>query len=241
MSGRTAENPIYPENYRPNSAEEQASVLKRILRRLDTNHIRDIAASYPEFEGADAIYVIPKPTIVAAHVGLEDPYTDFGLLTELGPMAELQNQREFKNLQLGKMGSNYYRLNNHAKRVLMSLEEEQPGDVLVFPAQTGKLYAGSQIRNAQWPSLKPNQWPLPAYAVGWMLYTDPRRLEEYRDLAIDCPGDKYNLEGWGEYFDCALYFGFDGRSLFSQARFIADVLPGFGSATGFIQQDNIPK
>lgn len=232
-----------PEEHKPRAIEEQVGRLRARCDWLDDSHVAEIAASWPEFEQADGLYVVPKPTVLAARLGIEDPWTNFGLLIEQGPIAAIasaweESGRKFTNYRVGKMGSEYYRLNEAAKKALMALEADHPGDVLVFPAQSGKLYAGYCVADSRLviqQAENPAQWPLPFYVIGWMLYANPDRLTRYEDLAIDAPGDEYSFEASGG-FDYALYFRFGDGALKFAYRFIDNPDESFGSASGFVRQ-----
>lgn len=229
---------FYPEGYKPNPVEEQVRILLGRFDWLDTSHVSEFVASWSEYGQADGIYVIPKPTVLAAKLGIEDPWTNFGLLAEKGPVAALSETRKFYNYRSGRMGPEYYRLHGEAKSELAALEATQPGDVLVFPAQTGRLYAGFSVRNAQEEIKrveKPYQWPLPSYIVGWILFANPHRLTRYEDLAIDCPGDEYSFEVGGQ-FEVSWYFSFSGGKLGFLSRLFGDANGKFGSASGFVRQ-----
>ena len=231
---------FYPEGYKPNSIEEQVGRLRLRYDWLDDSHVAEIAASWPEYERADGLYVIPKPSSLAVHLGVENPWDNFGLLTEQGPISALavhwtENGRTFRNYLNGQMTPEYYRLAGKAKSELALLEATQSGDLLVFPAQTGRLYAGCSVRNSRnqiQRAENPSQWPLPSYVVAWMLYANEHRLTAYGHLAIDCPGDEYSFDADGR-FDDSLYFGFSGGRLNFGSGLIGYADGGFGSASGF--------
>jgi hypothetical protein len=230
---------FYPEGYTPNSVEEQLTRLLVHLDWLDTSHVEWLAASWAmdTYLQADGLYVVPKPSVLAAHLELSDHWNNFGLLTEQGPLAVLAASRKFTNYRAGELGPDRYRLAVSARVALEQLEAEQPGDLLVFPAQTGKLYAGFSPRNSRWETehvTNPSQWPMPAYVDGWIIAANPHRLEKYEHLVIDCPGDEYRFEADGE-FDEVLYFYVNGDgALYCDYRWTVDPYDGCGSASGFL-------
>lgn len=229
---------FYPDGYKPSSVEEQVAILLSRLDWLDTSHVADIVAGWGQYEQADGLYVVPKPTVLAAHLDLGDHWTNFGLLTEQGPFAALAFQRTFTNYRAGELGPDRYRLADLARTALETLEANQPGDLLVFPAQTGRLYTGFSIRNSRWEiehAANPKQWPIPAYCGGWMIYANAHRLSTNKNLCIDFPGDECRL-GVSEGFVGALYFYFDDGRLDCRDKFVYDVYYGFGSASGFVRQ-----
>lgn len=230
---------FYPEGYKPKTVEEQVAVLLAYYPWLDVSRVAEYAAGWQMPSGADGLYVVPKPTALAAHLGIvEDHWDNFGLLIEQGPLAALaSSQRQFSNYRLGQMGKEHYRLSEGSKKQLLLLEESQDGDVLVLLAQTGLSYAGFSVRNARSEieqKANPAEWPLPAYVVGWMMYSNPHRLEKYEHLAIDCPGDEYSFGADGR-FDDALGFRFGLDGLRFGGRFVDGVYGYFGSASGFVR------
>lgn len=226
----------YPKGYKPKSVEEQATALVAIFPTLDVQQVKALAGSWEHIDGADGLYVIPKPTVLAARLGIADPWNDFGVLTEQGPIAVLNSQRTFTFWRKGEMGPARYQLAKSAKDALQALEQRQLGDVLVFPAQTGMLYRGFSPRSARWEIehvvVPLWQWPLPTYVVGWMLFANQHRLTKFEHLCIDCPGDEYRLEAGGA-FGKALYFDWYGGRLRCGSGFVDDAYDDFGSASGF--------
>ncbi|MBI3290356.1 hypothetical protein HYZ78_03080 [Candidatus Microgenomates bacterium] len=234
---------FYPEGYKPATVEEQVGRLRSRYDWLDDSHVAELAASWSEYEQADGLYIIPKPSSLAVHVGVENPWDNFGLLTEAGPISALaaawtESGGTFRNYRTNQMGSEYYRLSKAAQSVLQGLEAQQSGDLLVFPAQTGKLYAGYSVRNSRaciQQAEGPAQWPLPSYVVGFMLYATPQRLTRYEDLAIDAPGDEYSF-GVDGHFHVALCFIVNDDGLYFAHRFLGYAHGEFGSASGFSRQ-----
>lgn len=226
---------FYPPGYKPNTVEEQ-EILLGLYDWLDTSPVEALAARWGDNAQADGLCVIPKPSVLAAGLGIDDPWTNFGMLTERGPLAALSSQRKLYNCRAGQMGANRYRLAESAKAALQRLEAEQPGDLLVFPAQSGSLYAGFSPRNARWEAEHAgNQWPLPSYVVGWMIFCNPHRLQKREDLIIDCPGDEYRFgrgDGWGSI----LYFSVNDEGLCLGDGWSGTPGSSCGSGSGFLQQ-----
>lgn len=225
---------FYPKGYQPSGIGEQVKVLLGHLSRLDVSHVGQLAASWPTNNLADGLYVVPKPSVLARYLSLVDHWDNFGLLTVQRPMAALATQRKFANWWVNELEPDRYRLADSAKTALQALEAEQPGDVLVFPAQTGKLYAGFSVRNARWEiehAANPSQWPLPAYVVAWILYANSHRLSQYEQLGIKCSGDYYRSDA-GDVFNRALSFLFDDGKLRCNAYWDGSQV-NFGSASGF--------
>ncbi len=226
---------VYPKGYKPTALADQVARLAAYLPGLDTQFVTAIAGSWEHYDNADGLYVIPKPTVLAAKLGIADPWENFGTLTEKGPMAALESQRPFTFWRKGEMGPEKYQVAKAAKDALMELERRQMGDFLVFPAQTGKLYGGFSPRNSQWEikhATSPWQWPLPTYVGGWILYANPHRLGKFEDLCIDFPGDEYRLAADGTFGEALCFDWYDGK-LRCHYRSVAYPHEDFGSASGF--------
>ena len=225
----------YPRGYKPSSVEEQVRVLLGHFDWLDTSHVNELSSSWAEYKQADGLYVVPKPSMLAAQLGMADYWETFGLLTEQGPLSALASQRKFTNYRAGQLEPERYRLSQSAREAIEALEATQSGDLLVFPAQTGKLYAGFSVRNARFEiehASEPSQWPLPAYFVGWMIFANGHRITKYEHLVIDCSGDEYTF-GPEAGFGGARCFGFVAGGLCCSGGRVAVARGGYGSASGF--------
>lgn len=231
---------FYPKGYKPNSVKEQVKRLLAVYDWLNASHVDALAKSWGKYPEADGLYVTPKPTRLAEpeHLNIANHWDNFGLLTEQGPLAALSSQRTFKNYREGQLGPEFYRLADTVREALQKLEAEQPGDLLVFPAQTGKLYAGFSPRNTRWEIERvasPSQWPLPAYCGGWILVANPHRLEKYEHLVIDLPGDEIRLSA-GEPFDDCLYFDVDDYgTLYLCGRWVRNARDFAGAGSVLVQ------
>ena len=222
-STRNGPNFFVPKGYKPNKVEEQVKLLlawsKKNLdsdKQLDGSHAAEYAKSWGDYGQAYGLYVIPKPTKLAAKLNLDDPFgVDYGKLIELGPMSALSSQRKFHNYREGQMGLDRLRLVESPRKELRLLEETQPeGDLMVFPADTGTVYAGYRPDYSRWEieNAEPKQWPIDPYTGAWMVYCNKHRLARYEDLIMYCPGAKYLFEDSGGY-SSVLFFRVHGDGL----------------------------
>lgn len=203
---------FYPEGYKPNLVEEQVRLLLELMPDLDASHVEAISKSWQTPDEADGIYVIRKPSVVAVRRGVENPWNDFGTLAEKGPLADIAAQRRFTNYRAGQLGPDRYRATNSAKDPLRALEAEQPGDFLVFPASTGRLFAGYSPRNSRWEvEHSESRFPMLLYVGGEILLGNPHRFTRNKDLALDCPGDEYRFGDSAEFGDVLCFSFRDGR------------------------------
>lgn len=226
---------FYPDGWKPTSVEKQLLVLQGFYPDLDGSHVAEIAMGITVPEDADGVFVVPKPSSVAVKLGVNDSFGEgYGQMLEASVLAHLASQRKFHNYHAGELTPDRVRVRQSAADAIRKLEEETPGDFLVFAAQTGKKWGGYSPQNARWDIERKveNEFPLPAWCVGHIVLTNPTRLDRYEILWIDCPGDEYRFGGDAEFGLC-LYFDFlDGRLEFS-LRWLADAYDYCGSASGF--------
>jgi hypothetical protein len=106
-------------------------------------------------------------------------------------------------------------------------------DWLILPAQFGKRWAGVSVEGVRRQYAK-GEVGLGAYEVGCMLLSHPERLQDYNDLWIDCPGDKYpDADG---VFCAAPCLHFDDGELKFDAGHVGSAHDDFGSASAFLPQ-----
>ena len=236
---------FYPQGHVHNRVSEQVRLLLVAYPWLDVSNVNRLEASWnlTNYPDADGVYVDVNPIALAQHLGIDlgDDWENFGLLTEQGPLAALTRTRaKFTNYRAGQMGPDRYRLYPAAKDTLRLLAAEQQSDLLVFPGQTGKLYAGKSVLNSRWRiehAASPAQWPWPTYTTAHSLIGNPTRLEAREHLAIDNPGDEFSWDADGR-FGVSLDFGVGGDGLYLSGRFIgrSPEREVYGSASGFVGQ-----
>lgn len=226
---------FYPKDWSPTTIFDQLGVVLGYYPDLDASHVVEVAKGIEVPQAADGLFVIPKPTRVAAKLGIENPYGEgYGQLLETTVLTHLASQRKFYNYRAGELTADRVRMRQSAANALRKLEEETPGDFLVFPAQTGQKWGGYSPRNARFEMERGTiEFPLPAWVVGHVLLTRPKRLYQYEHLAIDCPGDEYRFEDGAEFGNC-LYFFFGVARLKFDRRWLAFANDGCGSASGFL-------
>ncbi|HEY4695056.1 MAG TPA: hypothetical protein VIH52_03820 [Candidatus Nanoarchaeia archaeon] len=225
---------FYPEGWKPTSVEEQLSVLQGFYPDLDGSHVVEIAGGIIGPLDTDGLFVVPKPSSVAAKLGINDPYgAGYGQLLEAAVLTHLAGQRNFHNYRAGELTPDRVRVRQSTAEALRKLEEATPGDFLVFFAQTGKKWGGYSPRNARWEMERAaSEFALPAWCVGNILLTNPNRLDKFEHLCIDCPGDEYRFKPVGE-FELCLCFDFDSDELHFGRGFVVRANGSYGSASGF--------
>lgn len=210
---KTAQNPFaeeikdtklgYDEEYEPSTWKEQLEILSGFYPELDSSHVSALVRACGKLpEGAELIQVSPKMSALGK--GLSDPYgADCAAILEI--LLSNLKPLELKNHAAKVLNPQQYQLLSSARKVQERLEKETPGDFLVFPIQSGILYAGYSTNAGRWAiEASGNQWPLPSWIVGHHVLTNPDRLGA--DLWLDCPGDEVRLSSNGHFEDSTYFF-----------------------------------
>jgi hypothetical protein len=227
---------FYPDGWKPTTVEEQLAGLQGFYPDLDGSHVVEIASGMEVPEDADGLFVVPKPSSVAAKLVIENPYGEgYGQLLESTVLAHLASQRKFKNYRAGELTPDRVRVRQSAADAIRKLEDETPGDFLVFAAQTGKKWGGYSPRNSRWKMERGTaEFALPAWVVGHIVLTNPTRLDKNEHLFIDCPGDEYRFEGEVEFGGCLCFYFGDGQLRFDDGWLVI-AYDFCGSASGFVR------
>ena len=141
------------------------------------------------------------------------------------------SRRSFINYRKGELGPQYVRILAEAKDLLIQLEANTPGDVLVMALDFGNGYAGWSPRAAKWESVNNDQLPLTAAHVAVLLLTMPDRLVAWENLFIDC-ADEYNWNADGYWSDSLCFYFYDGDLRFD-ARGSDYPIGDYGLAVAF--------
>jgi hypothetical protein len=223
---------FYPDGWAMPNIDRQ---LERVAGVFGDSGVSEVSVRASQLmplpKGADGVALIPKISYLGKRWGLGDPYgRDYGGIVEQ-VLALIAAHRPFQNWHERDLGPSH-RIHANVKELLMRLEAESPGDVLVFPTSFGNLYAGYSPRHARWQSLHQNQLPLGAAQVGCLLLTMPDRLSDWQQLFIDAPADEYNWRLGGRW-SFTPFFYYHGMLKFREHE--ADLPHSyFGSAVAFL-------
>ena len=232
---------FYRKGWKLTKAEPQVQVLTQETYpdlALDGSHVKKHASGIVVPKDADGLIVVPKPSSIAAKLGITADWgvEGYGQLLEGSLLDRLGKRRKFYNYRAGQLTPDRVRMRQSTIDAFRRLEAAQPeGDFLVFAAQTGLKWGGYSPRNARWEMehKSENEFPLPAWVVGHILLTNPSRLDRNEVLWIDCPGDEYRFGG-GAGFEGCLCFDFSDGRLELDDRWLSDARGSCGSASGFL-------
>lgn len=225
---------VYPKGWKSTS-EDQLAVLRGFYPELDSLHVLRLAQDMRVPLDADGIVVIPKLSRVAEVLGVEDPYGVgyVGLLEVV--CGYLAKKHKFYNYRTEQLTPELCQVRTSTAAAIQTLEQEQEGDFLVFPAQMGTRWAGYSPRNSTWQmEYGSTEFPLDVWAGGNILLTNPEGLGRNDHLIIDCPGTEIRF-GPGEAFQYCLDFYFNEGRLSLGLRWLFNPLYCTGAASGFVR------
>lgn len=178
------------------TVEEQVKALQELYPDMDSSQVVKLSKRIPVPYHAGGLFVIPKPSSVAARMGINDPYgAGYYQLLETTVLVYLARQQKFSNWLEEETGRGHLRMRESTADALQRLEEEQSGDYLVFAAQLGTKWDRYIPHDAKSEmELSNNEFPLPAWVVGHILLTGCEIHGEFEHVIIDCVGDEYLFE-----------------------------------------------
>ena len=229
----------YPARWTPKSAVERGAILAPHFPGVDFSHVQSLTeryyASVPTEEPTGGYRAVPKngrKLVLAEHA-------DGGLLVvpKLGAAAKCMKKAKkswhasnialeyilgvfkelfpnFENCLKGQNGPEYMRLLELTAKMLMKLDAETPGDVLVLPYQAGALFAGYSVRSSRghMEALKLHI-PADAFTNICRAISDPESFEN-GSLFADCPGTERAPRADGDFCNAPYLYFHDGRFKF---------------------------
>ncbi|MYE38558.1 MAG: hypothetical protein F4X82_03525 [Candidatus Spechtbacteria bacterium SB0662_bin_43] len=212
----------YPSQYEgPKPLAEQVRSIAEIFG-LNPEPALEYTANLPELpEEAEGWFAIPSVTSLArVHFPeVDDPAEQYCRALNL-VFAKIADSRRFTNYREGSIEPSRLRVHARTQSALDEIEANQPGDILVIPAQLGARHRGRSVRRAR-ECFTENEFGLTSLAVSSILLTHPKRLTSWRDLWMDCAGDEFSHPGSGVRFDNAPIFTLrrrQGRVPYALAR-----------------------
>lgn len=215
----------YFSGYEPKKIKEQWEILKEYFpslkiskENLNSSFVQEL---YPKAEGQ---FLIPDWHSIAPTYGHASVVALEALRFSL--------DGKFKNFKIGQISDAYLRQSWQSVAAWENVRERQKGDVLLVPAQFGLSNTDRPIRSLR-ESMEENEFGLGLFHSTIMLITHLERLQDHRDLWIDCAGDEFISES-GK-FSKAPCFCFDYR-IFLEARLSSLTGIGYGSPTFFTEK-----
>ena len=112
--------------------------------------------------------------------------------------------------------------------------EKQKGDFLLIPAQLGLTHRGRSVRRVRMV-YAPHEFGLGSFIAGCMILSHPKRLVQWEQLHIYCPGDEYSPNAGGRFDSAPIFFFNVGRVRFD-ALWVSSAYGNYGSASGVVSQ-----
>lgn len=184
--------PSYWSSYRrPNPLFDQVRVLKKVFPQLDDSYISNLIERYTKLvptgedgpfrgslqceltlpEGAEGWFAIPKWSALGR--------------TLKDARDTVRGAIKMRETRTAKQGSLV--VSEKTSTGFKRIYEEQPGDIIIFPAQFGLRHHETTFCRVR-EQLTENEFGLDTFTVACMLLTHPERLAG--DM-VSCPGEHY--------------------------------------------------
>jgi hypothetical protein len=223
----------YPKGYvGPKDLREQITVLASAFD-LSPEPALSVAAglarqSVPE--GAEGWFAVLSPDIVRAE-GLQQNAASAYCQAIERMFAAFGEKRYLNNWRKGEIVPEQMRRVARSNDALAALMEEQPGGIVILPAQFGIRWRGISVKRVR-ERLAPHEFGLGTLEVGSMIFTHPERLSCLEELEMDCAGDEFRSPDITEFSLVPRFFFHDGGAKYG-VRWFGSGWASFGSVTGF--------
>lgn len=209
----------------PKSIADQLKILREYFPNLGSAN--EALAQQERPANSEGYFAIPAWQSIAA------TYNE--AVVKVLDALKKQRKGKFANYRDGQLGPDQFRESDTKRLAFEQLRKAQQGyDVLVVAAQFGFRHRGRSVRRAR-AIMGGNEFGLGAFEIGIMLLAHPDRLMNFDDLWIDCAGDEYSPDAFGQ-FERAPYFCFSVGELEFDASWVSDAVGCYGSASGFSPQ-----
>lgn len=143
---------------------------------------------------------------------------------------EIKATRSFYNYREGQIDEAHLRETKEKAKAFKKLTDKK--GMVTMEVQLGQKYKGKSVQEVR-KIYTEGETGMGIYELGCILLANPKILQKYEDLWIDCPGDEFDDPGSGVRFVRAPCLRFHGRLGFGTGRsgFPHD---GFGSASWFL-------
>jgi len=230
-------NYTYPTEYKgPKPINDQIKVIAEIFG-LDLSHEFEFAKTLPELPmGAEGWFAIPTVDAVASKYFPDITDTALRYCRAVELVLELIGKsRKFCNYLDGYITPDRLRQHPRTLNALNKLSQIQKNSqILIFPAQYGKLHGGRSVRRAR-ECFVGDEFGLGAFAVGCMALVHPERYVRWEELDTECAGDEFAPVADGDFSRAPIFRFFGGRVWFDSGLFDS-AYGGYGSVSAFLQQ-----
>ncbi len=229
----------YPNEYAgPQPIAEQVDILAELFGLslgATVEYIEKVLPSLELPKGAEGWFAIPSVGALAARhfPKVTDPAEQYCRAVEL-VLKKISHSRKFYNYRQGQINPNQLRQYASSMAMMEQTVKNQPGDIMIIPAQFGLRHRGCSVRRARAIFTK-NEFGLGALAVGSMLLTHPKRLVRWEQLHVDCTGDEFAPVAGGQFVHAPFFDWLGGGVGFYSGR-LDNARVYYGSASGFLPQ-----
>ncbi len=208
---------------RPSHLDQQSRILNYCFPHLATYDA--------SLEGVcNAAYAEGK--LLLPYWGALGPTYNDALQAALSMLAQVRRRGEFLNLRPNEMGANVLRQTDAKMAAIDKLRRKQPDqDFLLIDGQLGQRFPHTTRYSAE-TVLCENEFLFGAFEVAIFILTHPERMDDFRDMSLECAGDECRLALEGPWEDIP-FFQFDGQLNFNMtSQHVAH--PEGSIASGFL-------
>lgn len=232
-------NYAYPSEYRGlKPIEKQVDILAKIFSLSLGGTIEFIEKVLPTLTlpgWAEGWGAFPSVEAVAARFfpKIKNLVERYCRVTNL-VLEKIGSSRKFYNYREGEITPGHFREHARTAHALSLITEKQKGDILIFPFQFGKRYAGRSVCRVR-EVFEPTEFGLGAFHTGSQILVHPERLVRHEELDMDCSGDEFSSGADGVFSGAPYFFFFGGRVEFG-TRSVVSAFGCFGSVSGSVPQ-----
>jgi hypothetical protein len=225
---------VYPKKYKgPKPIVKQVKEIALIFG-LNPNQALEFADNLPPLpDGSEGYFAIPSVDALAKIHFPEviDPAEKYCRAVQF-VHAKIAASRSFYNNYRGQITPAQLRVSDRTKRALNCIAKTQPGDIVIIAAQLGMGHRGESVRRAG-VIFTDDEFGLGSLAVGSIILTNPRRLDNWKELDIICSGDESSTD-FDNDFSYAPYFAFSKGKIVFKTLKVCYAGPFYSSASGFL-------
>lgn len=207
----------YAEGYLgPNPIVDQIRLIGELFK-LDTGPALLLAKDLPSFavpSGAEGWFVKPKESALARDhfPDIEDKRVRHCEATKLA-LEMLKTRRHLLDTLADDIAPDKFRPNELSAYAMSIIEDEQPGDIVIFPAQFGARYRGHSSRLSLEIMNKGNrEFGLDVFSIACMALCHDNIFRAVEELGAICAGDEFCQEKDIAFSSMPCLFTFNGLS-----------------------------
>ena len=192
LAGEGAESSrVYPPEYKgPKPIEDQIRAIAKIFD-LDPTNAFDYAQHLPALpSGAEGWFAVPSVDALAKKrfPEVEDPAEKYCRAVQFA-LGKIKSSRECYSWCNMPINKEHLRMTDRTARLMESIAQTQPGDILIIAAQLGLRHQDRSVCLAR-NLFQTNEYGITTLSVFSIVLVHPERFTCPGGLNIDCSGDE---------------------------------------------------